>query len=297
MSCCRCYTWASRARAHLSPDEQAGILGVAADLASVPPEIRPALDLLLGNVIVVRDRAAARRVIAGQPGGTRAVTLKGEIFHANGPVSGGGGGEGGAAQATLLARGRQRRELNAARSRLDAAQATLDQNLGAIEADSKQIAGRSTAPGSGRKQPPGRSAQKAGQAADQARIALETAERQAAWAQDQRQRLQSDLERSQAELTRLAADLSQVEVQLDLARRSLRQENARLDELGLDELQTQHAHWSTRLAVAERALNDARTRQAERQAAVERTGRSREALDNRLGQLKAGVEAVLAQHG
>jgi chromosome segregation protein len=58
-------------------------LGVAADLVKAPAELRPALDLLLGQVLVVRDRMAARRMLAGQTGNVRAVTLRGEVFYAD----------------------------------------------------------------------------------------------------------------------------------------------------------------------------------------------------------------------
>ena len=77
-------------------------LGIASELVSVPAELRPAVDLLLGSVIVVRDRSAARRLLSGQPSGVRAVTLQGEIFHAEGPIQAGAGESEG--EQTLLGR-------------------------------------------------------------------------------------------------------------------------------------------------------------------------------------------------
>src|SRR5690606_8087175 len=62
------------------------VLGVAADLVQAPGELQAAVDLLLGNVLLVRDRAAAQRVLAGLPDGARAVTLRGEVFHHSGPI-------------------------------------------------------------------------------------------------------------------------------------------------------------------------------------------------------------------
>ena len=84
-------------------------LGVASDLVRIAPEYRPALDLLLGHVLIVRDRAAARRALPGQPKETLAVTLRGEVFHATGQVTAGK-----PARAAALGRSRQRRELQAA---------------------------------------------------------------------------------------------------------------------------------------------------------------------------------------
>ncbi len=81
-------------------------LGMASDLVKAAAEYRPALDLLLGQVLIVRDRAAARRTLADQPKNTRAVTLRGEVFHATGQVSAGK-----PVKAAALGRPRQRREL------------------------------------------------------------------------------------------------------------------------------------------------------------------------------------------
>ena len=43
--------------------------------------------MLLGQVFVVKDRKAARQVLAKREDHVRAVTLRGEVFHASGPIS------------------------------------------------------------------------------------------------------------------------------------------------------------------------------------------------------------------
>lgn len=271
-----------------------GVLGIAAELVSAPPELRGALDLLLGQVIVVRDRAAARRVLAAQPGGARAVTLSGEIFYASGPVTGGGGGEGGATPQTLLGRVRQQRELSAGRDRLQSAQDDLDQQISALEKELQAQRAEALSLEQGRDARRDE-LQKASRAADQARLALEAAERQSAWRREQHQRLQADLERKRSEVASLSAELGRLDSQLEGARLGLRQENARLEELSLDELQTDQAHWGTRLAVAERALSDAQMRQQERQATVGRLERSLADLAGRLSELETEFQALQAQ--
>ncbi len=77
----------------------------------MPADLRPALDLLLGSVIVARHRSAARRLLDGQPSGVRLVTLQGEIFYADGPIQAGAGESEG--EQTLLGRARQRRTAGA----------------------------------------------------------------------------------------------------------------------------------------------------------------------------------------
>ena len=107
--------------APLKAKKDADCLGVAADLVSAPAELRPALDLLLGQVLIVRDRSAARRTLAGQSGNVRAVTLRGEVFFATGQVLAGK-----PARAAALGRPRQRRELQGTLTDVDRQITVLD---------------------------------------------------------------------------------------------------------------------------------------------------------------------------
>ncbi|MBI4770604.1 MAG: AAA family ATPase [Chloroflexi bacterium] len=72
------------------PPPDPDVIGAAAALVSVPDPVRAGLEMLLANVIVVRDRAAARRLAPGLPPGGAAVTLAGEVFFAAGPILAGG---------------------------------------------------------------------------------------------------------------------------------------------------------------------------------------------------------------
>jgi chromosome segregation protein len=240
--------------------------------------------LLLGQVIVVRDRAAARQALVGRPAGARAVSLQGEVFYASGPVMGGGGGEGGSAQ-TLLGRGRQRRELAGQRQQAQDRLGKIDQRLAVLEDELKllRLEGQRLSQELDRTR---QETQKNTRAVEQTRSALETADRQARWAQEQSQRQQSELVRSESEAARLLKELAELETRLSSVRQTLRQHNAKLDALALDEFQAQVAHWSTRTAVAERALGDARSRLQERQAALDRSRRTQASLTARLDGLK-----------
>jgi chromosome segregation ATPase len=57
-----------------------GLIGNAADLARASARFRDAVEALLGRTWVVRDRAAARRLLPSLAEGCRLVTLKGDIF-------------------------------------------------------------------------------------------------------------------------------------------------------------------------------------------------------------------------
>lgn len=260
------------------------ILGIAAGLVQTTDDLRPAVDLMLGQVIVVRDRPSARRALIGQPIGARAVTLLGEVFYASGPVQ--GGSSGGESGETLLGRGRKLRQFTSESQALeveitasDSRVGTLDRNLAELQAERDRLS---------QEHDRLRQAQRAAtQAAESARLTLEAAGRQERWALDQRKHQQEDLQRSQQETRRLEQELAELEKRLVEARASLRAHTSQLEALSLDELQTQAAHWTTRMAVAERALGDARNRLGERQAAIERLRQSQEAIQSRRSALEA----------
>jgi len=79
-------------RTLLLPPELAkekGVIGRACDLLEFGEKLKPAVEYLLGRVLVVRDRETALRMATAAGPGTRMVTLDGEIVDGNGPIMGG----------------------------------------------------------------------------------------------------------------------------------------------------------------------------------------------------------------
>jgi len=85
-----------------------GVLGWAADLVTYEPEVKPAVELLLGQTLVVKDLETARR-LSRQAERPRIVTLEGDFVHPGGSVSGGSQEE--KQRGGLLAREREWRQL------------------------------------------------------------------------------------------------------------------------------------------------------------------------------------------
>ncbi len=88
------------------------------------------LTLLLGQVWVVKDREAARRLVrsfrleGNHSAGAKVVTLGGEVFFASGPIQAGQEGKPG-----TLSRPRQRRELTQSLEELETRIKELDDQL------------------------------------------------------------------------------------------------------------------------------------------------------------------------
>jgi chromosome segregation protein len=271
--------------APLRPPADPACLGVAADLVRVEAALRPAVDLLLGQVLVARDRTAARRLLAGQPPQARVVTLQGEVFHASGPVaSGGGGREAGGALGRLRQQRQAQAELARASQQLVDQQAALDELQARLEAMSAEGAALEQAVQAARRQ--------AQQAAEQVkRLELEAAQaqRQLAWQQEQLKRLQADIQATEQLARQMTAEQKAVEEKIEQTQAGLRGLQTRLAELPVDDLQAQAAHWSTQQAVAERSAADGERRLGEARAALARAEQSQRALQARLEGLQQAI--------
>ncbi len=260
----------------LKVKKSADCLGVASDLVKTSPDYRPVLDLLLGHVLIVRDRAAARRVLTGLPRDSLAVTVRGEVFHATGQVSAGKPTKAGA-----LGRPRKRRELQESLEKTEHKISELDSELqklsDQIERARGNVAGRQDIVGK-----------------ERARLeSVRNIERQAQ-VREESTRLQLDLQISQK--TDVESEIAQAEKEREQtvaaltadgkvaaqSQESLRTLSATLTALTLDEYLEQVKFWSTSLAVSERALHDAKARLAERTGAVDQLRLQLATLENRL---------------
>lgn len=242
---------------NIKPD--ANCLGVASELVKAPPEIRPVLDLLLGQVLVVRNRSAARHVLAGLPRAARAVTLRGEVFHASGEVLARKPGKGG-----VLGRPRQRREIQELLIEAENQSAALESETakasGLLENSHRQVL--ELKKGAETKHA---LLEKARENERHSQIRAETARRQLEWELSQKQSIELEISRAKNERQQSTSALSLNEQETVLAQEEFRARSAKLAGLTLDDFQDQVTVWGTRSAVGKLALSDAKTRLVERQ--------------------------------
>ncbi len=270
-----------------------GLIGIAADLVKVAPEYRPVVDLLLGQVLVVKDRQAARQVldvVHNEPAADqmRAVTLKGEVFMASGPVL---AGSSGGSEQSVLSRRRQQRELHAEISRtrdsIDVASKSISEiseRFKKLQAQESQLVETLLAKR--------RLEEATTQDLNQSRLAYDQAVRQASWQQDQHKRLEIEIERGLTQAAELAAEAAELDKEIDNSRALLREHSSALFELSVDEYQTQLSHWRTQAAVAERALSDGKARLQDRQGALESASQRSRALQARIIELQHSLEEL-----
>ncbi|GAB4525813.1 MAG: chromosome segregation protein SMC [Anaerolineales bacterium] len=266
------------------PPAAEACLGVASILVEAPATLQPVVDLLLGRVVVMQDRAAARRILTDLPPDVRVVTLKGEVFTADGVVYAGKAGGGGA-----LGRSRERRTLQQS---LAQAQADLKRWDDEIQAQQVVLAGlrerrdaRQQAVAQLRIE-----GQTLARDEAQADAALREAENRLKWQQEQRAALTQEMARGEALDAEMQAQLSALDAGLKESAQRIRECNRAVQALPMDALQQQVAHWRTQEAVAQQARRGAQARVEDARQAVQRLMERQQGLRTH----QAGLESQRA---
>ena len=264
-------------------------LGVASQMLTAPKNLQKAVDLLLGQTLIVKNRVAARRLLKGMDGRGRAVTLRGEVFRADGLILAGG-----ADRAGTLGRSRQRRELVAALSDVSARLAELAKKITRVSSELDTARGEKS-----RLQAAERETRKkleaTRRAEEQMKLEAESSRRRAEWQLGQRKQLQIEFERAEADRKESALEREEVEGQEKTLQTRIRTLSTKLAELSLEEMQNQLTYWRTRGAVAERALSDAAVRLKEGRQRVARLNAGKENLQRRKSETKAALQKLDAQ--
>jgi chromosome segregation protein len=245
------------------PADMPGVLGVAGRLAGAEDWLRPAADLLLGQVVIVRDGETARRMVSGEgsayrlPPDAMAVTLDGAVYTASGPVLAGRD-----AVPTMLEQARERRDLSAElekqQLRVTELEARREAAAASAAAASAEVEAAQTAL---------RQAQEAerqsGVARDAAALEVERVrhdvtlrrEQMAATAAETAQVVDA-IAAAEAELVRMAGEREAIEATWQSA-------SQLIATFTVEDAATALARWQTAGAVAARAVHDAQARAGE----------------------------------
>ncbi len=181
-----------------------GVLGWAADLIAYDEDIAPAVELLLGQILVVEDLTVARRIARGGGQRPRIVTLEGDYVHPGGSVSGGSRNQ--RQKGGMLAREREYRQLpgqiQQVRSQikqLDEEIENLNQAIAAIEEERTQLVRAASELGVSEKSLTTELAQVQSQ--------LDRARQAQMWHQERAQKLKLDLENFGRRLAQLREEI------------------------------------------------------------------------------------------
>lgn len=275
-----------RLREPLVKPNDESCLGVASELLNVNLELRAAVHALLGHTLIARDRSSARRIVRDLPTHARVVTLRGEVFRGDGLIVAGK-----AASSSALSRPRQKRELTEALAAFDLLIDSLNRDMEALsERLSHAVVGLNQMEGTAREARA--RADEVTEFERQTEIEFETARRHLEWRRNQSVQLKAEMDETAQLQSALRQSLIEIESGSARAKEEARALTLQLSEADLAETQNQAAYWATRVAVAERAREDAHARSGERRAEAEKLDARAFELTARLNEARSSLNAL-----
>ncbi|MGB7539288.1 MAG: chromosome segregation protein SMC [Anaerolineales bacterium] len=256
------------------------IIGRASELVRAPAALRPALDSLLVNVVVVRSRSAARILAAQLPPHAKVVTLAGEVFHPAGPVVA-GRGEG----SSTLSRAREIRELEQALATAHNASARAEAELAGAEENYRAAVGRA--------EENAKAMADAQQAEQDSRLRLEDArnaqtakEEEVRWQEVRRAEIETERRAIAEEEARLAGEMDALRSKIAGARETLRGGAALSEPEESAEAGSDIPHWQTKLALTDQAMRALEARRSDVEETLGRADRGVEERQERIRTLE-----------
>ena len=228
-----------------------GCLGVAADLVEASAQLRPAVDLLLGQVLIVQDRQSARQVLRGKENHVRAVTLKGEVFYGSGAILVDAG-----KRAATLSRPRQRKSLEDRVGELEAQLKAFQTQLEGLAKDEDQLAQRLLGVSAASKQ-----AEQVVREAEarfrQISLDADQAENQFTWLERQQDNIRREISQAQHNLDGLDTQTVETAAALKEAEALLKQEFVQLGQRSLEDQVSHVSYWEAQVSIGQQGLNNA----------------------------------------
>ena len=264
-----------------------GCLGIAADLVQVVDAWKPAIKVLLGHVLVARDRQSARRILVQLPDWARVVTLTGEVFLGNGVVIAGREGK----PNHLISRPRRLQELRESVEVVSLRLETLNDQLRTVENQVADLRSREKELENMARQAQG-ALSKASQGYQQAVLENEQARQKQEYQARQANALRGQIERAEGERQQAAKELETGALRVQALNEQVRELNRTLNGLPLEELQSTVNHWSTAQAVTTRAVRDAEKRLIELTEGLTGIQNQIETLKQRLEESRIGLEQL-----
>jgi chromosome segregation protein len=276
-------------RSPLAKPNDEDCLGVASELVNAPDDLRAAVNLMLGQTLIIRNRASARRLLREIPTHARVVTLLGEVFRGDGLIIAGK-----SASSSTLSRPRQKRELTEALTALGAQIESLNREIESLSAQIND-AWRELSQTANEAREARVRLEEAEKSEKQAGLESESTRRQLEWRKSQHVQLKAEAEEAAWIRQNLIQSQLDVETESMKAQEEARALSAQLTGMDLTEAQAQASYWSTRVAVVEKALENARARKEERGKETERYDSRRLELTSRLHETETSLSSLDAE--
>lgn len=268
---------------------QEGVLGPAIDFVRVHEELRPVVELLLGPVLIVRDREVAQKLtklIEGKSLEIKLVTLPGDVFYASGPILVRQGSSAG-----VLSRPRQRREFKEQIDELDKKIAEEGRRLDGLT----QLIGELTSSENELKRKLDNAELLRSDMQEQQNLEalnLEKVCHSISWQKEQYVRLEEEMRNTMQEIDQISEEQKNLDGQINQAQERLRLCAQTFSAFSLEEAQANLAYWNMQAAVNEQALREAQSRESDRLSEVQRAENALISLQARLREVKDNLQST-----
>lgn len=255
------------------------IVGIASDLIQAPNRFRRAVDLLLGHILIVKDRSVAKKVIEASNRhdqvNYQVVTLNGEVFFVHGPIISGSIGQ------TILSRPRRRKELNRELETfrrhlndLDVMRAKLEKNITEFQLEEQSI--------NKQVEKYTESENNLDQKLKQTEIEIEKNARNLEWYRSQQHLIKEVMSQQVHDLADIHSRLKDIEGILSEVKEKIKEEENSLQEIPIVEQQERVTYWNLRMAALERGISDQETRLSDLSSSNERLEITVDAINTRI---------------
>jgi chromosome segregation protein len=263
-----------------------GIVGRASELIKFDTHYQPVVQSLLGNTIVVDTNENATKAVGALPSHMRLVTLNGEVLQGNGIIFAGK-----ETRSSIIARPRQKQELmkeieetQKKFTSLETEIVDLERELDTVNQDHNKITQE--------EQKGYQELQKSQKLVNQRNLDYEKLRQRKQWIDNQiksiEQQLANSLE-SEATTQKLLQETVKI---IETQRKESDILRAKLNEIPIDDFQSNVGHWRTNLAVVERATNEAQKRLLENRTNIDQNRQRFKSIHRRLEDLKNALLVI-----
>ena len=230
------------------------LIGVASDLIRSNDSNKALITLLLGQVVVVKSRQAAKRLMNSIPNSGRIVTLTGEVFTGTGIVIAGKD-----KRASLVGRPRQKKELEIAIGTLTNQANEIDEKLSSLHVKMKELTQKNEQLRVTVKAKRSNSDQLEREFQNASR-AFEQQQQKLDWQNSQLTLINSEIKKTKDELNSIDSQMQEGTNRINELNTGIQSYSTQLRAVPLDEQQGQVAHWTTTVAVNSRGVIEAERR-------------------------------------
>ncbi|MGD8457814.1 MAG: hypothetical protein PVF83_15635, partial [Anaerolineales bacterium] len=259
-----------------------GCIGIASELVKVPQQLQNAINLLLGQVIIVKDRQTARNLKDKYDSPVRVVTLRGEIFNSSGTILVDSEDRSGLIRRTSKQQELEERirtaekkltnlqdqfreeevEEETLRNELISIEGVLENAIFVYEEYRSKV--------------------------NEISSTLDNKRNHCDWLIEQKKAIEEEVTESQEHIKEANIEINKIESEILQEEEKIRKESDKLNKLVIDDQLDQISMWETQLAVARRALEHAELIEAERKKDVGK-------VESNLKSEQSKLEVVLLQ--